>query len=249
MDGTYIEVEKRVYSGFTLMSSSYKGFQDYWEIIRKQGKQIARYPYDRVISFVFKYLPSKKARDQIKILEIGCGAGNNLWPLAKEGFKVYGVDASETVISIAKEQFKSYNVDGEFFIQSFVEELPFESNYFDLVIDRGALTLVSFNDAITSVQNIHRVMKSGAFLYFNPYSSKHSSYVYSEKTSDDAKYVEPSSGTVANVGKVCFYNSEDIQGLFPSVYWKIEQLREIIWFDYLDTQNNHAEWEVVLKKL
>lgn len=233
------------------MNKNHESFQAYWEKIRQQGKQIAKYPYDRVISFVFRYLQSNKTRDKINILEIGCGAGNNLWPLAKEGFNVYGIDGSETVISIAKEEFKSYGLNGYFLVQSFVEEFPFADNYFDLVIDRAALTCVCFNDAMASVKNIHRVMKSNAFFYFNPYSSSHTSYKLSEKIaqSSDDMYIEPSTGTLANIGKIRFYSNEDIRTLFPSTFWKIEQLREIVWFDYLDDQNNHSEWEVVLKKL
>lgn len=37
-------------------------FQSLWEDLRKEGKQTARFPYDKVISFVFRYYPRKKRR-------------------------------------------------------------------------------------------------------------------------------------------------------------------------------------------
>jgi len=53
------------------------------------------YPNVALIQFVaanYFSLPQED-RCQLKILEIGCGSGANLWMLAKEGFDAYGLDS------------------------------------------------------------------------------------------------------------------------------------------------------------
>lgn len=62
------------------------------------------YPNEALIQFVaanYFSLPQED-RCQLKILEIGCGSGANLWMLAKEGFDAYGLDSSEEALSLAR---------------------------------------------------------------------------------------------------------------------------------------------------
>ena len=39
-------------------------------------------------------------KEDIRILEVGCGSGANLWMIAKEGFDAYGLDASSAAIIV-----------------------------------------------------------------------------------------------------------------------------------------------------
>jgi SAM-dependent methyltransferase len=230
------------------VENSQESFQLFWETSRQEGRQISKYPYDKVISFVFRHYPRNSIKADVKILEIGCGAGNNLWPLAKEGFQVYGIDGSATVIKLAEQQFKDYGLTGYFCQQDFTHEYPFENNFFDLVIDRGALTCVSFANAVHTISHIFRVMKKGGFFFFNPYSMKHSSYTHSQVDTSN-NYIETNAGTIAGVGKICFYDYESIQLLFKDDSWELCQAKELVYYDYFNEENIHAEWEVVSKKL
>jgi len=230
------------------MDNGQGAFQSFWEISRQKGEQTSKYPYDKVISFVFRHYPRNLSKADIKILEIGCGAGNNLWPLAKEGFQVYGIDGSKTAINLAIQQFNEYGLIGRFYQQDFTDEYPFENDFFDLVIDRGALTCVSFDSATSAISHIFRVMKKGGHFFFNPYSSNHSSYRNDQKHASD-NYIETTSGTIAGVGKICFYDYELVQLLFKNHFWELRQIKELIYYDYLDEDNMHAEWEVVAEKL
>ena len=61
--------------------------ESFWEkTIYASGKQLNLYPYDSVVSFIFRSYPRQKPRHQVHVLEIGCGAGNNLWFISREGF-------------------------------------------------------------------------------------------------------------------------------------------------------------------
>lgn len=60
------------------------------------------YPGEDFIRFVANNFYQNLNRGQVRILEVGCGPGANLWFMAREGFSVYGVDGSQTAIALAK---------------------------------------------------------------------------------------------------------------------------------------------------
>lgn len=232
------------------MSNEANNFQELWENLRKEGKQTAKFPYDKVISFVFRNYPRDIPKNQVKILEVGCGAGNNLWALAKEGFDVYGIEGSKTAIEFAEKEFSKYGVSACLYYQDFTRDYPFEDNFFDLIFDRCSLTYVSYQAAALAIQQIYRVLKQGSLFFFNPYSTVHFSFNISGEIFDPAKtYVNTTRGSLAGTGKVCFYNKEMIYDMFSNSLWEIKQLKHIIISDCIDKENIHAEWEVVLKKL
>src|SRR3989344_8080282 len=71
-----------------------------------------RYPNEALVQFLAAHFfdLSKAARKRIKILELGCGSGANLWMLAREGFDTYGVDAAPTALSLCKKMLHSWKV-------------------------------------------------------------------------------------------------------------------------------------------
>ncbi len=220
-------------------------FQSIWEDLRKRGVQTARYPYDKVISFVMRYYPKDKNKQDVNILEVGCGAGNNLWALALEGFNVYGIDGSEAAINIAKEIFNKFGVKGEFIVGDFTERFPFKEGYFDLVIDRGSITCVDYEDAKRTINEVHRVLKEGGYFFFNPYSKMHTSYI-SSKTRINDNFVLTEAGSIVGTGYVCFYDREDVIKLLDR--FEIIELKELTLKDNIDG-NIHGEWEVVCRKI
>ena len=62
-------------------------------------------------------------RSQVKILEVGCGPGANIWYLAREGFDVYGIDGSSTGIAKAQAFLKKENLNAHLSIGD-VNKLP-----------------------------------------------------------------------------------------------------------------------------
>lgn len=139
-------------------------FDPVWEDIYLDGRQLNKYPYDSVVSFLHACHGKTQQKDQVRILEIGCGAGNNLWFAAREGFSVVGLDGSEAAITYARERFARESLPGEFHIGDFVS-IPLESDSFDVVIDRGALTCAGASVAGTAAGEVRRVLKSGGLLF------------------------------------------------------------------------------------
>jgi SAM-dependent methyltransferase len=221
-----------------------EGFQKVWEELRKKGKHLTKYPYDSVVSFVFRYYPKNKPRNEINVLDIGCGIGNHLWFLAREGFNAFGIDGSETAVRIAKELLEEFKVTADVRVYDFTKPLPYEDNFFDLVIDRCSLSCVDYETVKKTIDEIYRILKLGGYFFFTPYSKSHTSYLESSK---DGNFVEVKSGSLKGTGFVCFYDEDDIRNLFPDERWKLIELSESVSRDRL-SGNINGGWKVVVEK-
>ncbi|MFC2027891.1 class I SAM-dependent methyltransferase, partial [Chloroflexota bacterium] len=85
------------------MDSSY---QEVWDDIYQDG-YYTHYPNESIVRFIFTRLPRDlaKRRDN-KVLDIGCGTGNNTWMIAKEGFDTYGFDGSRVALDLNENRLK-----------------------------------------------------------------------------------------------------------------------------------------------
>jgi len=72
-----------------------------WEnVFRSQSW--GKYPAEDFIRFIASNFYNVSDRKNVRILEVGCGPGANLWFMAREGFSVYGIDGSKHAIHLAK---------------------------------------------------------------------------------------------------------------------------------------------------
>ncbi len=206
-------------------------FDPIWENgIYGQGRHLNKYPFDCVVSFLYRHYPRELPRNQIRVLEIGSGAGNNLWFAAREGFCVAGIDGSPSAVHV-----------GDF------TSLPFDDASFDLAIDRGSLTCCGLSDAKRAVVEIKRVIKRGGKLFCNPYSNRHSSYT-SGRRGPDGLTLDVTTGTLVGVGQLCFYSKHDVEQLFE-LGWNLLSLQHLELIETIESSPNvHAEWRAVAQK-
>src|SRR5271156_1950170 len=71
------------------------------------SKSWGRYPPEHIIRFIARTFSGVRDRSTIRLLEIGCGPGANIWFMAREGFSVCGIDGSATAIDRAKQRLAS----------------------------------------------------------------------------------------------------------------------------------------------
>ncbi|CAM2904393.1 methyltransferase domain-containing protein [Paenibacillus sediminis] len=117
-----------------------------YDITRKADPEIARRLYEHLQVF-----------DVRPIVDIACGTGNYTIALQRLGLNVTGVDISLEMLKSA--QGKSNSID---WVQSNVENLPFENDYFS-----GATCILAihhFRDLKSSFEEIYRVIKRGSRL-------------------------------------------------------------------------------------
>lgn len=223
-----------------------KNIDPIWEKKYSEGhKQL--YPWDTVVSFIFKNIPYNCIRSNIRILELGFGTGPNLWFAAREGFRVFGVEASNTAVDFANNRFKEDSLEGDLRQGDFTQ-LPFSNEYFDLVIDRCSLACVN-NDAQnkTFLETLRVLKKGGRFLH-NTYNDKHSSFKSSQRTNDGlSKNI--TNGSLTGVGSINFLSEAKINNKFGKE-WKLIQVQRKEYTDLLnDTNNVHSELIIIAEKL
>jgi len=82
----------------------------------------------------------------LKIIDIGCGTGRHSVELAKRGYKVTGIDLSESQLARAKEKAKAQNLQIDFQKHD-ARKLPFENEYdLAIMLCEGAFPLMETDE-------------------------------------------------------------------------------------------------------
>ena len=137
-----------------------------------------------LIKLIFAYVNIDK---NAKILDLCCGQGRHAYILSQEGYEVYGIDLSKTLLQVAK--YKNNQSMNTFFIQADMRKLP-AVNSFNLLLN----LFTSFGyfeedeENKTVFKQFHQVLKSGGYFvfdYFNtPYIQANLERYHSEQIGD-----------------------------------------------------------------
>jgi SAM-dependent methyltransferase len=189
-----------------------------WEQSFYQSGKFARCPYDYVASFVYRNAPPK-ARNEVRILEVGCGAGNNSWFLSQEGFACYGTDGASSAINYAKAR---CGPACDLRLAEF-PNIPFPDDHFDLAFDRAAICYTNFEIAWLTIENVRRALRAAGKFLFTPYSFH-------------------SAAGMTGLG----YTEEMIREILSR--WRIIEIQKATFEDFQRNQVLWSEWRVVAEK-
>ena len=231
-------------------------FDENWEkSIYAQKKHINRYPYGELVSVFFnslKYLNTDvKNREQTKVLELGCGAGNNLWFFAENGFDTYGIDGSSSACEIAKNlcntRGQKVNIQ-----QAYFDNLPFDDESIDIIIDRESTCCGTKENIKQWWKEASRVLKSGGVVVSFKFSDKNPDLLkinnneLKVKKIEHNTYEEIEEGTFKDTGIVHFSTYDELFEIFNFCDIKyINQHSINTIFDTVDNQYNYDEWIIV----
>ncbi|QQS39412.1 class I SAM-dependent methyltransferase [Candidatus Woesebacteria bacterium] len=134
--------------------------QHHWDTLHKKGN-IDHYS-DKPTDFAREII--KFIDPNSKILELGCGAGNDSVALANAGHSVIATDFSGVAIAKNTERFR--NVPNLIFTVADMNKRIFFSDMFDVVYAR--LSLHYFTDKVTRriIDDIHKLLKPNGYLCF-----------------------------------------------------------------------------------
>lgn len=92
-------------------------------------------------------------------LDVACGPGIVVEALARRGGEVVGCDVTPAMLEKARARAASAGLGNVSFLPGRAEALPFENEYFDVVVSRSALH--HFADPPAAIREMARVVKRG----------------------------------------------------------------------------------------
>ncbi len=175
------------------------------------------YPNEELLRFfgaTFFSIPEPE-RGKIKILEVGCGSGANLWMIAKEGFSAYGIDTSKEGLKLCSNMLTKWGVKATIKFGNMLE-IPFNDNFFDAVIDVVSMQHICFSDHLKAYPEIKRVLKKdGKFFSYHlgnkSFSFKNGGGQIIDKFTIDN--INNPNAPLANNGITCFLTEQAVEKL------------------------------------
>lgn len=204
-----------------------------------------KYPGESLIRFIARNF-YKLNRSNVKILELGCGPGANLWFCAREGFNVFGIDASKNAIDKCTERLNLEvpNWKGQI-INGSVTKLPYEESFFDAVIDNQCVSCLDFQNAKKAYFESNRVLKPNGKLFIRTFASGSHGDETGENLSKDTWLTKE--GRTSGKGPIRFTKYEDLEILLPRHIYEIESI-EMIKESNNGRDNWTSEWIIEAKK-
>lgn len=135
-----------------------------------KGESFLRYPADWIIRFHNMYM--KKNLPTGKVLDFGCGTGNNSIFFIENGYDVFGVDVNEVVLELIKKNLENRHLGSQWrerfsIISPDCMKLPFEDNFFDFVLSNQVLYYLSSEEQIRKTcRELSRCLRPGGIVFF-----------------------------------------------------------------------------------
>ncbi len=108
-----------------------------------------------------------------RVLDVGCGTGENAIYIASKGSEVVGIDFTQRAIEIAQVKSFERNTDVEFLVGDVLElDYHFREAEFDAVLDSGLFHTLPDEERPLYVEQVARVLKPGASFFMLCFSVK-----------------------------------------------------------------------------
>lgn len=219
------------------------GFSSEWEQCYAVNGNASMWPWSDVVSYVFRY--AQPIREDMKVLEIGCGAGANIPFFERLGVDYHAIEGSGTAVDMVRSRYPT--LQDKVVVGDFTKSIPFDFE-FDLVIDRSALTH-NCNEAVKrALELIYAGLKlKGLYIGVDWFSDLHSDRRWGIQAEDTHTYTDFSQGQFSKIGRVHFSDEAHLRRLFSRFEIDLMELK-IIRRKWPKNGHVFASWNIVARK-
>lgn len=194
-----------------------------WESVHR-SRAWGQYPGEDVIRFVNGHFRDVEDRSKVRLLEVGSGAGANLWFMAREGFCVHGVDGSQTAVRLSCERLDRECADwrrigGQVEVGE-LSSLGYPAAFFDAVLDVAAICYSTFKDAARAYAELARVTRPGGWLFSRTFA--HGCWGEGTGTQVAPDMWICGEGPLAGFGATRFTHEDQVAALLQG--WAVERI-------------------------
>jgi SAM-dependent methyltransferase len=182
-----------------------------WESIF-QSREWGKYPPEHVIRFVAQNFYRAKDRGKVRLMEIGCGPGVNIWFMAREGFSVSGIDGSASAIQAARQRQSGEGILADLRVGDFAH-LPWPDDSFDGVVENVSLYTNPWTAIQRALSEVLRVLRPGAPFLSSFFTDRTWGYGTGEMVELDG-FIELREGPLAGAGFCLFLKRARVPELF-----------------------------------
>lgn len=186
---------------------------DTWEQIHS-SRAWGVYPSEYVIRFIARNYYQTR-REDVRVLDFGCGQGAHTWYLAREGFDTYAFDISESAIEKMKVRLEKENLFAHMRVMDGMK-LDYPENFFDAAVDSACIAMNKAVDARKMYQNIFKVLKPGGKLLTHVFGKGTTGYGTGTLIEPNT-YENMPAGNLQHTGRVHFYEREELLQILTDI--------------------------------
>lgn len=160
-----------------------------------------------------------------QFLEVGCGAGNTIFPLlqanSNSNFFIYGCDFAESSIDVIKsnEQYNSSKCKAFQHDMTSEDAYPIEENSLDIIIMIFVLSATEFRKMKDTIKRLSKLLKPGGQILFRDYGRYDLAQLrFKSGRCLDENFYSRGDGTL-----VYFFTQEEVREVFTSAGLQEEQ--------------------------
>ena len=176
-----------------------------------------RYPPEELVRFMAGHFGSAPDRRQVKVLEVGCGPGANLWYFSREGFDVFGLDGSPVALRMAEQRLTREGMRAKL-TQGDICDLgaSYSAGSFDAIVDVCCLQSNRWGSIEKAVCGMARALKPGGRC-FSMMVARGSWGDGLGACLEPGTYTDISEGPCRDAGTIHFSSLEEVSQLWSAV--------------------------------